>query len=276
MTWRRLLGAGVLAAVAACSPSAPVTSTPAPPPPSFSAAPAGRDHPYAHVVVVVEENHSYDQIVGSADAPYLNGLIRAGVLFTRSYGVAHPSEPNYLALFSGSTHRLSSDACPLTYSGPDLYSLLRRAGRTFVGYAEGLPAAGSKECSSGSYARKHAPWTDFTDVPAAAQQPLSALPSDYAELPSVAFVIPDLTHDMHDGSIAEADTWLRAKLASYVGWARAHDSLLVVTFDEDDFGATNHIATVAVGAGIRAGTRQSQRIDHRTVFALLAHGNRLA
>lgn len=222
------------------------------------------------MVVVVEENHAYDQIVGSPEAPYLNTLIRTGLLLTRSYGVAHPSEPNYLAMFSGSTHGLTSDACPLHFAGPDLYSTLHAAGRSFAGYSEGLPSPGSSVCAAGEYARKHAPWTDFADVPATAQQPMTAFPSDYARLPSVAFVIPDLGHDMHDGTIAAADTWLRQHLGGYAEWARTHGSLLVVTFDEDDFGASNHIATMLAGAEVRAGTRSAQHFDHVALFHLLA------
>lgn len=49
------------------------------------------------------ENHAYQQVIGSSDAPFLNGLARRGALFTHSYAVTHPSEPNYLALFSGGT-----------------------------------------------------------------------------------------------------------------------------------------------------------------------------
>jgi acid phosphatase len=217
-------------------------------------------------VVVVEENHGYGQVVGSPEAPYLNSLIRTGVLFTNSHALTHPSEPNYLALFSGSTHGLGSDACPVSYSGPDLYSVLRATGRRFTGYAEGLPRAGSTVCSAGSYARKHAPWTDFTDVPAAAGQPLSAFPSDYAALPAVAFVIPDLDDDMHDGTVAQADAWLHSHLGRYAGWARTHDSLLVVTFDEDEQAEGNRIPTVLAGAHVRSGLRSAERIDHYTLL----------
>ena len=54
----------------------------------------------SHVVVVMEENHNYSEIMGSSQAPYINTLASMGAVFTHSYGVSHPSEPNYLALFS--------------------------------------------------------------------------------------------------------------------------------------------------------------------------------
>lgn len=50
----------------------------------------------AHTVVVVMENHAYAQIIGSPDAPFISSLARRGELFTRSYAITHPSEPNYL------------------------------------------------------------------------------------------------------------------------------------------------------------------------------------
>jgi acid phosphatase len=59
---------------------------------SVSAAPAVPR--FAHIVVVVEENHASGEIIGSASAPYLNSLARTGALLTQSYAVTHPSEPN--------------------------------------------------------------------------------------------------------------------------------------------------------------------------------------
>jgi phosphatidylinositol-3-phosphatase len=225
----------------------------------------------AHVVVVVLENHDVESIIGSDQAPYLNQLAASGASFTQSYAVTHPSEPNYLALFSGSTHGVRDDSCPLTFSAPNLATALTAAGYTFTGYSEGLPGAGYTGCSAGGYARKHNPWADFTDVPASANQPFTSFPHDYAALPTVAFVIPDLEHDMHDGTIAQADNWLRTNLGGYAAWAAPHGSLLVVTFDEDDFGQQNHIATIVLGAHVRAG-RYAERIDHyrllRTITAL--------
>ena len=70
----------------------------------------------AHIVVVIDENHSYSEIIGSSDAPYINSLATEGALFTQSFAVAHPSQPNYLALFSGSTHGITNDSCPHTFA----------------------------------------------------------------------------------------------------------------------------------------------------------------
>ncbi len=219
-----------------------------------------------HVVVVMFENHPYSSIIGSSQAPYLNALAREGALFTRSYAVTHPSEPNYLALFSGSTHGVTSDQCPTTLRAPNLATDLLAAGQSFTGYAEDLPAPGSQVCDQGSYARKHVPWTDFTGIPTDVNQPFTRFAAtSYARLPTVSFVIPDLCHDMHDCSVGTGDTWLRAHLAGYARWAMTHDSLLIVTWDEDDGGHSNHVATIFVGQQVRPG-RYSTPISHYNVL----------
>ena len=238
-------------------------------PGSPSASPAGRPAAVprpAHVVIVVMENHSYGDIIGSRDAGYINQLARQGALLTRSYGVTHPSEPNYLALFSGSTQGVTSDQCPVTRHGPNLAAALIAAGLSFRGYSEGLPRAGSKTCSAGDYARKHVPWADFTNVPASASQPFSQFAATpFAKLPAVSFVIPGLCHDMHNCPVATGDAWLRANLRSYADWALHHDSLLIVTWDEDDGSASNHIPTIVVGQRVRPG-RYGKPVDHYNVL----------
>jgi hypothetical protein len=220
---------------------------------------------FAHVVVVVEENHAASQLSGNPAAPYINGLARTGVDLTDYQAITHPSEPNYLALFSGSTHGLTDDSCPHSYSSANLGSQLRSAGLSFVGYSESLPSAGYLGCSAAPYARKHAPWTDFPALPASTNQPFAAFPTDFARLPRLAFVVPNLDDDMHDGTIGQADTWLKTHLGGYVDWARTHDSLLVLTWDEDDDRVGNHIPGVLAGAHLVTGAYR-RHVDHYTML----------
>ncbi len=227
------------------------------------------------VVLVVMENHSYGQIIGNRAAPFINGLARQGALFTRSFAVTHPSEPNYLALFSGSTQGITDDSCPHRLNAANLAADLAASGRSFTGYAEDLPSVGSPVCTSGDYARKHAPWADFANVPASDSRPFSAFAAlDPAALPTVSWVIPNLCHDMHDCEVATGDAWLRDHLGGYVQWAKTHASLLILTWDEDDRGAGNHIATVFVGQPVMPG-RYAQRISHYNVLATLEAAYRL-
>jgi acid phosphatase len=227
---------------------------------------------YSHVVIVMEENHSYSDIIGdTADAPYINQLAGDGALMTSSYAVTHPSEPNYLALFAGSTFGLTSDKCPVSEgSAANLGSELLAAGYSFKGYSESLPKTGSTTCTSGEYARKHAPWVNFSNVPAADSVPFSAFPgsADYSSLPTVSFVIPNLQDDMHDGTIAQADSWLETNLSAYATWAKSNNSLLIVTWDEDDYSESNQIPTIFYGANVTTGT-YDENIEHYNVLATL-------
>ena len=223
----------------------------------------------AHTVVVVMENHSYADILGNPAAPFINELARRGALFTRSYAITHPSEPNYLALFSGSTQGIADDGCPDRFAAPNLAADLLKAGRSFAGYAEDLPGAGSPPCSAGDYARKHVPWADFSNVPGSVSLPFTSFPATaLARLPTVSFVIPNLCDDMHDCNVAAGDTWLRAHLGGYVDWAMTHDSLLILTWDEDDGSQANQIPTIFAGQQVRPG-RYAELITHYRVLATI-------
>jgi phosphatidylinositol-3-phosphatase len=275
---------GVLVALAGCggSGSAASTSRQASPPAAADAVPSAasaipgppgarsaRIPRPAHTVVVVMENHSYADIAGSQDAPFLNQLARRGALFTRSYAITHPSEPNYLALFSGSTQGVSDDSCPHTFTASNLAAGLIAAGRSFAGYSEDLPATGSLTCSQGDYARKHVPWTNFSNVPGAVSKPFTSWPADdYARLPTVSFVIPNLCDDMHNCSVAAGDAWLRTHMSGYADWAMSHGSLLIVTWDEDDGSQANQIPTIFAGQLVRPG-RYAEPITHYSVLATI-------
>lgn len=225
---------------------------------------------FDHVVVVVMENHSYADIIGNtADAPYINALAAGGANFTNSFAIEHPSEPNYLDLFSGSNQGITDDSCPHTFSNvANLGRQLIDAGFTFVGYSEDLPAAKPKACTSGNYARKHNPWVNFSNVPAASNESFAAFPGDFSDLPTLSFVVPNLCNDMHDCTIATGDAWLQTHIDPYAQWARANNSLLVLTWDEDDYSQSNQIPTLFAGALVVPGD-YSGTIDHYTVLATL-------
>lgn len=240
-----------------------------PPGPRVSLTAAALPQP-SHVVIVIEENRAQAHIIGNSSAPFINALAAGGANMAQSFAETHPSEPNYLALFAGSTLGVTSDSCPVNGGAtPNLASELLSAGYTFAGYAEGLPAVGSTVCSAGKYARKHVPWANFTNVPAANSLPFSAFPmGNYAALPTVAFVIPNNDDNMHDGSIAQGDAWLSRELSGYANWAVANNSLLVVTWDEDDGGPRNQIPTIIYGDHVQPGTYNEQ-INHYSVLATL-------
>jgi phosphatidylinositol-3-phosphatase len=243
-----------------------------------------------HVLIIIEENHGYDQIINSANAPYINHLAKEGTLFTNSQAITHPSQPNYLGLFSGSTQGVDGDECLDTktpFTTPNLGAALLQAGYTFKAYSESLPKAGSLECfyeqSKGyDYARKHAPWVNWqgnkeNDFPDSLHQPFTNFPTDFNQLPTISFVVPNEGNDMHNidvggdtVAIKRADKWLKDHLSGYVQWAKKHNSLLILTFDEDQNGSMleNHIATIFVGAKVKKEIN-SNYINHYSVLATI-------
>jgi len=66
---------------------------------------------FDRIVVVIEENRAYSNIIGDlADAPFLNTtLVPRAAVMTNFHAEAHPSEPNYFALFAGSTFGVTDD-----------------------------------------------------------------------------------------------------------------------------------------------------------------------
>src|ERR1700712_2303292 len=228
-----------------------------------------------HIVVLLMENHSASSILGDAKAPYLNSLAASGASMTASFAITHPSQPNYLALFSGSTNGITDDSCPHTFTGDNIGSELLAADLGFMTYSESLPSVGFTGCSSGNYVRKHNPAANFPDVPASSNQPLTAFPSDFSTLPAVSYVVPNLQNDMHDGTIAQGDTWVQQHMKPYVAWAMQHNSILLVTWDEDDYTSANRIPTIFVGAGITSG-RYSETINHYDVLRTIEDAYGLA
>jgi hypothetical protein len=221
--------------------------------------------PVQHVVIIVEENRTFGEIIGSKHAPYINELARDGAVFTNSHGVTHPSQPNYFALFAGQVDR-NGDGCPargISNAAPNIASELLASNRTFIGYAESMPRTGFTGCWAGTYARKHTPWVHFSNVPASLSRPFSELKS-YDDLPTVTMIIPNLDHDMHDGSIAAGDAWLEKNIAPLLAWGESHGLLLVLTWDEG-FDPTNHIPTIFYGPMVKPG-RYRERINDYNVL----------
>jgi phospholipase C len=223
---------------------------------------------YDHIVIVIEENKDFEQILGAgSSADCLRRLAAEGASFTNMFAEEHHSQGNYFWLFSGSNQQVGfDDKVPTRATHPDypfvasnVAEQLIRKGLSFKGYSEDLPTIGDEsETAPPHYARKHVPWVSFKNVPNGTTVETSSnlrfadFPTDYNYLPTVAIVIPNLINDMHDGnsrdSIKIGDAWLCRHLDGYYEWARSHNSLLVVTFDENEDttsfrGLTNPFAT---------------------------------
>jgi PKD repeat protein len=245
-----------------------------------------------HVVVVMMENKDYADIVGNADpntgAPFINALLPIAANFTDSHGVQHPSEPNYMELFSGGAQGITANETPahLPLTVPNLGAQLFGAGYAFIQYAEGLPSDGFTGTAEAGYSSPYGTyypsenvaiwWTSTaTPQPANTMQPsvmrtMQGFPTDYSQLPTVSFVHATEDDNMHNDGVHHGDNWLRLHMSGYAQWAMKHNSLLVLTWDESrgDAPDTNHIATLFIGPMVTPGN-YPETINHYNLLRTL-------
>jgi acid phosphatase len=231
----------------------------------------------SHVVVIVMENKEAGTVLGSA--PYLASLARRGGVATRSYGVRHPSLPNYLALTSGSTHGITTDCTSCHVGGRNLVDQLQAAHLSWKAYLEDLPSPCFTGASAGGYAKKHNPFVYYDDVvrdPARCRrvQPFTRLAGDLrrGRLPTYAFIAPNLCDDTHDCPVGTGDRFLAHVAPALLRELGPH-GLIVVTWDEGDSdkgccggSRGGHITTVVAGPDVRAGAREVVPVDHYGVL----------
>ena len=260
-------------------PQLVVTYTPTTPPngPCGTAAPPSAG--YHHVVWIWMENKPYSSIIGSSAAPYENQLANACGLATNYHAVTHPSLPNYIAATSGNTQGITDDAAPASHplGVASIYSQVKAAGKTWRDYEESAPG-NCPLTSSGQYAVKHDPAPYYTgirsdcavwDVPMGTTSGGNFL-TDLANgaLPAFSFVTPNLCNDTHDCSVATGDAWLQswfAKILSSPNYL-AGDTVVFLTWDEDDGSASNRIPTIVVSPSTPAGTVSAASFDHYSLL----------
>ena len=283
--WSRSLLLGVslgVAAVAGCAPgsasSTPSASAPGPATSGSPSASASSGLPdFRHVWIIVLENQDFDRVVGADDMPYFNALIDGAGLAEQSFGVARPSQPNYFALFSGSTHGVTDNGNH-DLAAPSIADQIEASGRTWKEHAENRPAdcfTGSRAVGGrdgpGEYRRKHAPAISFDAIrndPARCANLLDLTafrPGDT----HFALIVPNQCHAAHDCPVADADRWLAEFVPTILDSAAFEaGGLLIVTFDEDDGGDPHggHIATVLASTHVPAGFRSGRRYDHHSVL----------
>lgn len=252
---------------------------------------------FAHVVLVVEENTSYSEVIGNSAMPYLNSLATKYGVATQYYGNVHPSIGNYLMMTTGAM-ATTDDHFTGTISGDNLARQFATDNKTWKVYAEGVPSAGYLGGDTGYYIQHHNPFSYFSDVtsnPAEAANivPFSGFGSDVGSgnLPDFALVIPNSRDDAHDcpggGSsctasqrLAPADAWLQANIAPLIASAQMANTLLVITFDEGDLSDTanggGHVATVVVSQTGKAGYKGTATYQHQNLLRTIGDALRLS
>ena len=206
-----------LAAGTGCGISSAGAPRPPAPPPSTGSVPQ-----FGHVVVVLEENHSYSEVVGNSAMPYLNTLASQYGLATEYFANTHPSIGNYFMLTTGQVVT-NDDGFAGTVGVDNIVRELITAGKTWKSYAESIPSTGYTGGDVYPYAKRHNPFSYFTDVVNSSTQlnnlvSFSQFGSDLAnqQLPNFSFLVPNLLDDAHDGPLQLADAWLQHNLAPLI------------------------------------------------------------
>jgi hypothetical protein len=252
-----------------------------------------------HVIVVVLENHSFSQVIGSPSMPYLNSLANAHSLATNYFGNVHPSIGNYFMLTTGQLESVDDNFTAIV-SDDNIVRALSGAGKSWKAYMESIPSAGYLGGNVGTYLKHHDPFSYFSDVVSNSAQaanivPFTQLQADMAAntLPNFAFIAPNSVDDAHDcpgqastcldsAKLATADTWLKTNIDPLINSPAFANSVFIITWDEGDFtDLTNgggQVATVLVGTHVKAGFRSTTFYQHqntlRLVLDLLKVGDR--
>jgi hypothetical protein len=224
---------------------------------------------WRHVVWIIMENHSYDQIIGSNAAPYMNRLAEKCGLATNFHAISHPSLPNYIAMTSGRTYGIADDQAPSVHrlGGKSIFSQLHGDWRSLE---ESMPSKCALS-SSGTYAVKHNPAAYYLRVRRAC--PKHDVPYHLGGPLDISarftFVTPNLCHDMHDCSVATGDAWLKTFMAKLLRTRRYRrgSTAVFITFDEAAGGSPgNHTPTIVVAPSVHTGKRSGARL---TLYSLL-------
>ena len=264
----------VFALSAACATRTPLPAARNPVPP-FAVSGVSR------VVVIVLENGKPSK---AAQQPFMQRRATEGTTFTNFFGVAHPSQPNYIALISGSTAGALTDHS-ITLNRPHLGNLLGNRWRV---YADDYPAK-PNQCELKRkhhlYVRRHVPFLSFADIQSGTcsqivalnrnHDPVAALREDidHHSLPDFALIIPNLMHDGHEPhTVTDANQWLVDNIEPLL--ARPDfttGTVFVLTYDEDDSHTanSNKIFTVIWGDHVQQGSR-ADVYNHYDLFLTIA------
>jgi len=227
--------------------------------------------PFQYIVTILMENNGLCDVTsslvsgcGSASipAPYTTSLAQSYGFNTHYTGVGHPSEPNYVALFGGSTFGYTADGyCCFQLNSPNLVDRLEAAGLTWKAFAE--DSSGSGTCGfmpprSGD----HYPFIDFSDMKTSARcanmlATTSPLDLEFvatlngATLPNYVWLTPNDCDNMHSCSVATGDAYL-ATLVPLILSSRmftTQNAALFIVFDEgNDFCPTGNSSSDCVVA----------------------------
>src|ERR1700730_9235070 len=254
-----------------CSLSSAGAPRPTPTPTSTGTIPG-----FGHVVLVVEENSGYSEVIGSSEMPYFNSCASHYGLATRYFANTHPSIGNYFMLTTGQIVT-NDDSFSGTVNVDNIVRELLASGKTWKSYAE-------SRNDPILYAKWHDPLSYFSDVVNSSTQMqnltlLSQFSSDLTNsvLPNFSFVVPNVLNDGHTGPLQLADSWLQDNIAPLISNATFQkDGLLIIVFDEpatsDATHGGGHVAALIVSAKAKQGFQSTTLYQHQSILRLILEG----
>ena len=236
-----------------------------------------------HVFIVVEENHSYSSVIGSSEMPYLNRLATTYAYAKGYYANTHPSIGNYFILTAGE-NVTNDDRSSAEVAADNIVRHLVKAGKTWKEYSEDLPSVGYTGGDNGGYTEHHNPLSYFSDVRESSTEaqnlvPFAQFSIDLANhrLPNYGFIVPDDDDNAHNGTLAQADSWLQAKIDPLVTSSDFNSpggGLLIIVFDEsfdsDTVNGGGHVAWVVVGPNVKKGFTSAASYQHESTLRFMS------
>ena len=249
------------------------------------------NQPLKTVFLIMMENHNWSDITSSSSAPYINNtLLAIGAHATQYFNPPgiHPSLPNYLWLEAGTNFGISSDDSPSTAhqsTTMHLVTLLKNANITWKAYQEDINGTSCPLSNVSGYATKHNPFVYFDDVTnslsstsaycIAHVRPFMELATDLVinTVASYNFITPNLTNDMHDGTIADGDNWLAKNVPVILNsTAYKQGGVIFITWDEGEGGSApgdtkdGPIGMMVLSPNAKVGYQNSIHYDHSSTL----------
>lgn len=283
-----------LMGLAGCGGGGVSSSRPGAPQPSPTAGPTATPivavPAVDHVILVVLENHSFSQVIGSSAMPFFNSLASRNSLAGNYFANTHPSIGNYFMLTTGNIET-NDDNFGGTIGGDNLAAALTGVNKTWKAYMESLPSAGYTGGDTGLYIKHHDPMVYFDSVLGSSAQianvvPFTQLAVDLAaaSFPNFALIVPNVENDGHNcpggastcadsDKLAAADAWLQNNVGPLIGNSSLGNSVLIITFDEgnaaDLANGGGQIATVFVGQQVKTGFVSMTLYQHQNTLRLI-------
>jgi len=220
--------------------------------------------------IIIFENHSEAEVIAD---PNFKKYRNMGKGLLNYFGVAHPSQPNYIALIGGSTRGCTGDG-NIDIAGPSLVDLMEKKGTSWKGYMENFPGNCNAAASSGLYYRKHNPFISFDNVRNNASlcakivPALPALDNDLSAgtLPQYSFYTPNIQNDAHDTNITFGGKWLDNFLTPRLPKFPPR-TVVIVTWDEDDYTEANQVLTFMIGDMLQPLSTDNTKYTHYSMLA---------